>query len=460
MKLPFLRRTGPGNRLTLADRLRQLALLGLVALFCLYLAGATAGYFWLHEGRKVEQVGFFDVAFLRVRAVRRAIAVQQFAKAEAELKEKNYQAAYVAYFSALVQDPDNIPGRLAAAGFLRAVGAAALAQNMLEEGLARAPEERRLIEPVFDLLLSTGLDRHALELLHKLYPSGLAGTHALLLQTYELQATLTADGPQPAKQLLSRYPGLVNHPAAAPVIARVYWESAERLKAIKLQQEYIRSQPATYPDYVRLAGWQTAAGDAEAAIKTAQLAVAKFPADLPPRVLLIDTRAAAAPDGRPQLGDVEAYLRNYASRPEAMLLLAQLAGNRGWVDLARILYEIGVPRQGNLPLLALAYSDALMTKARFNEARALLAEVEAQAPEGNLNFAIQLRQRQIIAAAAVGDTANVREQARRLGSALGNHPDGLEVCRRLFLKLGIPDAVDELTPRTGKARPVVPAKKK
>jgi len=458
MKLPFLRRTGAGNRVTVGDRLRQLALLGLVSLAGCYLAGITGGYLWLRYQREVEGVSFFDVALLRVQPVRRAIGKHQFGRAKKEWAAKNYQAAYVAYASAVRQDPDNVPGRLEAVDFLRAVGAPVLAQNLLEEGLTRATGDRRLLEPAFNLLISTGGDRRALELLRKLYPADLSGENGLLLQTYELLATLTAEGPLPAQQLLGRHPALLQHPPAAPVIARILWERAERAQAITLLAGYVGNQSAPYDEFVRLVNWQIAAGQPEEARKTAERAAARFPADLPPKVLVLETRAMAAADGRPAAGEIEAFLRENSSRAEALPLLAQLAGKRGWVDLARITYELGVARHADLMPFAFSYSDALMTRARFPEAGELLAQMAVQAPEDNLGLAVQLRQRQIIAAAAAGAVADVREFARRLGSLLSNYPDGLEACRRLFLKLGIPDAVIELAPRASKPRPAVPVR--
>lgn len=431
----------------MGDRLGQLAMLGALVLGLLYAGGVAAGYFWLSHIRKLEQVSVGDVAFFRVRNVRRAMAVQQFALAQTEWDAKNYQAAYVAFSTGLRQDPDNIPGRLAAANFFRAVGAANLGQAILEEGLANSPGDQRLIGSTFNLLLGAGHDRHALELLHKIYQPDFLGPNELLLQTYELQATLGAEGPVAARRLLAQHADLNAHSLAVPVVARVLWASSERSKAISLLGDYLRVAPAVFADYYELATWQAAVNQPEAAIRTAEQACVKFPADLAPRVLLIEAHAAAATDGRPRSAEIESYLRNYSSWPEAIPRLAALAANHGWVDLARILYDLGAVRQSNLAVLALYYSDALARHGRFSEVQATLVEIEDQMPENAAApFLLQLRQRQIIAAGALGQTAAVHDLTRRLGSLLGNDPDGLEIYRRLFLRLKLPDAVAELTP--------------
>jgi len=450
MKLPFLRKTG--SKPTVADRLRQLAILAGLALVLLYVGVVAAGYLWLAQVRKVEHLHLVDVALFRVQNIRRAMAVQQFAHAQAEWEAKNYQAAYVAFSTAVRQDPDNVGGRLAAANFFRAVGAANLGQILLEEGLARAPGEQPLIVATFDVLLGGGRDRHALELLRQTYPAGFSGQSQLLLETYELSATLNVEGPAAARKLLTRYTDLENHLPAAPMVARVYWESGERLRAITQLAAYVRTPPVPFGDFVRLAGWQAVAGQPEAAIRTSEQACARFAGEIPPRVLLIEMKAAATTGGRPVRADIEDYLRNYSSRPEAIPLLAALAGNKGWVDLARVLYEIAASRLQNLDVLALYYCDALARNGRFAEVQPMLAQVEAQTPEAGAAFLVQLRQRQIIAAAALGQAEVVRDYARRLGSALGNDPDGLDICRRIFQKLNIPEAVAELTPRAAPAK--------
>ena len=439
----------PPSSSTLSGLLRKLALYGLLGLFGLYVAGVAGGYSWLRFVRKNDQIRLIDVALFRVNDIRRAIAVQHFANAQVEWDAKNYQAAYLLFSTAVHQDPDNLSGRLSAVRFLRSVGAGGMALIMLEEGLARSPENRVLIEPTFDFLLSAGRDRHALDLLRQYYGTSFSGPNAGLLRRYELKATLAAAGVAAAKQLLDKNSELLKDQLAAPVVARVLWESQERLRAIRLLQDYLRDQPAAvYADFALLAGWQEAGGQAAESVQTARRACERFPHDLPPRVLLIEMIAAETPVGNAASGAIAAYLRDYSDRPEALAELAVLAGRKGWVDLARTLYEVAANRQPDVSRLALSYSDALARGSHFKEVRQILLQVEAQAAEGDAPFMVQLRQRQVIAAAALGDVDNVHEYARRLAAILNRDPDGLEVCRRLFSRLGIVDAVSELSSRS------------
>jgi hypothetical protein len=128
--------------------------------------------------------------------------------------------------------------------------------------------------------------------------------------------------------------------------------------------------------------------------------------------------------------------------------LAVLAGRKGWIDLSRTLYELSANTQQDLGVMALSYSDALAHVSRFKDAREILTDVDTQLADVSPAFMIQLRQRQVITCAALGDSDNVREYARRLAAVLSRDPDGLEVCRRLFRKIGITEAVAELSSRS------------
>ena len=437
--------------------LRRLALYGFIGLFSLYVLGVTAGYSFLRFVRKNDQVRIVDVALFRIGAVRRAIAAQQFARAQAEWDTKKYQAAFLSFSFAVRQDPDNIPGRLKAAEFLRAVGADKLAMVLLEEGLTRAPADPRLIVPSFDLSIGSGLDRHALEVMQRLYGAQPSGPNGPMLQSYKILATLNAEGGEAAKKLVVQFPDLGGYAPSAPVVARVYRETGERLKAVDILAKYIAGHPAKMEDYALLAAWQEADGKPGDGVLTARHACAKFPQAIPARVLLLEMLAADSPNQFPAKAEVESFLRDFASRPEALTHLALLGGRKGWDGLTRSLYDLGAMRQEDLGLLALYHGDSLIRRARYSEAQRVLAQIDAQAIQASPAFMIQLRHRQVVVAAALRQTEEVREFARRLAALIRGEPDSLARSIRFFQKMGLAEAVAELSPRP--APPKVTARK-
>ncbi len=124
----------------------RLALVAGVACLICYALLVSAGYLWLREVRKIDQVGFMEVALIRVGKIRHEMAAQQFAKAQVALAAKDFSVAFVDLSSGLHNDPDNVAGRLQTAGFLQAAGATDRAVNLLEEGLARTPDNKVLLE--------------------------------------------------------------------------------------------------------------------------------------------------------------------------------------------------------------------------------------------------------------------------------------------------------------------------
>ena len=426
-------------------RARRITVTVAVVLAVLYGLIVVSGYAWLHFVVKNDRVGFLDVALLRWHRVRRATAVEQFAEAQRDWGKGDYQAAYLAFISGVRNDPDNIDGRLAAARFLAAAGAVNQEVTLLEEGLARAPDDARLIDATFTLLTSIGRDRHALELLHQRYAGKLTGPNGALLRTAEVLATLDADGAAAAGALLDKYPDLRTNADSAPTVSRVLWENHSRSEAIDLLGAYVRAHPTTFTARAQLAQWQVAGGLVDDAVQTVRAACAESPKDPAPRVLLIDVLASAdALDSPPWRQAVEAYLKDFGDQPVGIALLANLAGQRGWTGLAQALYLVGANRQPDVGGLALYYSDALFHARRPADARQILADIETQIGGGNTTFFRQLRQRQVEVAAAMGDADGVRNYARRLAALMADDPDARAAVRQRFAREGIAEAAAEL----------------
>jgi tetratricopeptide (TPR) repeat protein len=415
-------------------------------LLLLHPLAVTTGYLCIRYGLGNSTVAFSDVALLRWREVRRGFATRQFEEARQAWEAKRYPAAQLAFASGLRNDPDNVDGRLAAARFYTEAGAVSLAVAALEEGFARSPDNRVLAEQLFGLLLATGRSRQALDLLGRL-PSDLPETQLLILRGYEVQATLSTEGAPAARRLIQRHPELEKSEAAAPVIARVLWGSKERFKAIELMARHVAGGPDNLAAYADLTAWYLAGGMWDEAEKTAAAACARFPAQMAPRLLRLEVRAERSLRGREWAQEIEQFLADFREVPEAIPQLAQLAGRKGWVELAQALYELGAVRQQNLVLLALANCDALMVRLKFGDALDLLTELEAQTPETATALMHQVRNRQVLCAGAVGDPARTREYARRLAATLRSDPQQFDIAREMFEKYGLTAAVAEFPSR-------------
>jgi predicted Zn-dependent protease len=437
---------------------RRLALVAGVAFVVCYALAVSAGYLWLREARQIDEVGFFEVALLRVKKIRQELAVHQFAKAQMAVAAKDYSMAYIDMNSALHNDPDNVAGRLQFAHFLQTAGATGRAVSLLEDGLARAPDNQDLIEVTLDLLTTTGQDGQALKLLRGQLAPQYSGPKGTMLRMYEVRASLNTEGPAAARQLLDRYPDLKTTTRSLPVVASVLWATQDQLAAIDTLSAFIKAEPDNFAGYAALADYQQRVGLVSDARQTADLACARFPKEFAPRLVRIAILAPTGPaDFLPWEREVNSYVKDFGGKPEAIVMLAEISGQKGWVDLARLLYEAGAGRQQDFRVLAMYYSDALMFQGRFSEAQRVLAEIDRQVTDGG-SFSVLLWQREIVAAAACGDHDSARESARRVASALRLDPEGLETIRQRFIRLKIPEAVAVLTVTAPEPKAAAPNK--
>jgi len=421
----------------------RLLLVAGIALSLIYTVGVAVSYVWLSRGRGLEQIQILDVALFRVKKVRSGVGAQQFVQAKLEWDRKEYQKAYLSFRSALRNAPEEVEGRLSAVAFFEAIGAVDLAAEALGEGLSRQPENRVLIVRTFDLLLATGRDRRALALLHGRFSASMAGGNALLLRRYELQATLSADGPDAARNLLDNHIELLKDKDAGLVVARVLWENKQGLKALDMADSYTSTHPEDMEGFVFLADHQMAAGLVAEARVTAMNVRRNHSQDIIARILTLSILSGRGPDERALQDEMRMYLEDFGNRPEALLRLGAFAGKKGWIDVTRSLYELTATQMGNCRMQALFYGDALMQNQRYREARELFANLEQQS-QGDADFSLQLWQRQVAVAALVGDHDAVREAARRIATVLKRDPDKLEIYREHFAKMPIPEAVAEL----------------
>jgi hypothetical protein len=415
-----------------------LTVLAILAVF--YALAVGAAYSWLHFARN-SHVGVADVALFNMHRVRQAMAKEQFDEARADLAAKNYRGAYVAFSSAVRRDPDNVAGRIDAAAFFGVVGSTKIRISVLQEGLARAPDDPQLANLTLSLLTSTGRDRSALELINKLYGEQSTGRNAAIVETYRILATINNGDLDGARRMLEQHPEIRASKDASTAVATVLWQLKERGPAIKILSGYVDSGSAGMAEYAQLARWQVAGGLADDAITTARRARAALPGEKASQLLLIEMLADQALSGTEVRSEIESYLKGSGATAESILALGELAGRKGWLDLARNLYVASSDRISNLRMLALYYADALAVNSRLDDEEKVLKEVEVQSADAGGAFGIQLRRRQVFVEATRGDTDAVREDARELAADLqGSDPDNFENYRRLFTRMGIKEA--------------------
>ena len=305
----------------------------------------------------------------------------------------------------------------------------------------RAPDNLALADKTLALLTSTSRDKAALDPIHRIYGDRASGDIAPTVETYRILATLDLGKAAEGRKLFEEHPEIRDSQVPVLTLANVLWKSGERIKAIDSLSKYTVSGTAAYPAYAQLAKWQAEGGMNDDAVATVRAAAARFPGEVADRVLLLDMLATRSEMDSAVKAEIESYISDTKGQPAAIAALEELAGRKGWTNLARNLYLLTADRRVDLRMSALYYSDALSEKSLSAEQQVVLSQLESQADEGNSAYAVQLRQREVVAAAARGDLDAEREDARYLAAAvLKNDPDSLDTYRRLFTDLGLKDA--------------------
>ncbi|WP_404420301.1 hypothetical protein [Nibricoccus sp. IMCC34717] len=424
--------------------LPRLAITSAVVLVSGYFAVTAGGYFWLRYARNAETVSYTSVLLLRTDDVRASIGESHLKEARATKARREYQQAYVSYVSALRSNGRDPALRLEVADFLVSVGAVKQAISVLEQGLPDKTGKGELGLRLLELLNSQGLDQRIRDLLKTQLAQEFSGKQAQRFRAFEIDAALAVEGPVVAERLLDAHPEVLQAPGGNALAARVRWDSGKRDTAIRLLSDSVAANRATLGEFSMLSEFQEQLGHAIDVQETGRAAVRRFGMEPQARLLLIASlRGVGMAGSENWRSEIEKYLRDFSKRPEALISVAELGGRRGWVDFTRTLYS-GSLRSGRLTgMFGLCLADSLLRVGRVSDARRVLDELASQIGD-EPSFAVYLRRRQILAAAAAGATLAVREHARGLALLLASDPAALEATRRQFARAGLTEAAAEL----------------
>lgn len=147
---------------------KRLLAFGAVLTIGLYLAVATALYFWWAR-QPGNQVNWTDTVLAPVRwqALRAKRGDTTIAAALESLRTKDYVEAYYGLRVGLARSPGNVRGRLALAKLMLAADPAG-ATKTLEDGLAYSADSTDLLRALYDLYSAAGAQRRAAEISERL----------------------------------------------------------------------------------------------------------------------------------------------------------------------------------------------------------------------------------------------------------------------------------------------------
>ena len=425
-------------------------ILGVVVSFLLvgYLGLSTAlwGYYSLY--RKIPGVNWIDVAVLpRFSRVQAAIGDYYYNEAKQFWEKQDYMRGIMTARAAVQKAPGNLEARLFLAGCWFQVSRFEEALRTLQGGIQYHAADPKLQKALMEVCLRSAHYDELLKLLREDLPrSGvrLLSGNNVSFQLAEVQAVLETAGPVEAETVASRYAGLAETPAAAPVLAKIDWElnrreaAFERLRVARISGASDLAKPTIQDAYIDMALRLQKADEARAA---AQQFINDSPNLVSAQLRFLETRGSRKGlDQSPWLRECMRFLVQYRQSPAALGQLASLAATQGWTDLAFLLYQNSLQENLTGFPFVVYYVGSLVRTGDFATAekvwRELLVKNSAQ-----LAAAPYLEAMVASGGGRESEALQVIERLRRETENNKSRRHGLE---QIFRSFGFPKLADQL----------------
>lgn len=299
----------------LAAALALLAILG-------WFAAATAAWTYIRTARDFADASFINIALpWRWSEHRATLGRHYLARARIELETQDYSAAYAHLNAGLARAPDDTAGRRLLAFVQIRFGRPDLALRTLTDGARLAGADLEYLRLLFNLLLEAQQDDRVIAIAATLLP---AKPDAILTHQFVALQAATAHFHRgrydDTEKLISAW-GLDRSLEGNILLARCDWErSYSDLALLRLENSLPRF-PRRDELYIALIRYYRELGRTDAARQTALLRRFNDPAGPGPRIdVFHTTRATSEPAAIAR--EIDTYLKDFASDPQALILLA------------------------------------------------------------------------------------------------------------------------------------------
>jgi thioredoxin-like negative regulator of GroEL len=413
--------------------------------FAFYLSIVSSLWGYYTFKRQIPGVHWIDIAIpTRFSRVQDAIGSYYLVQAKEAWSKGDILRALVTGRASLVKSPANLDARLFVADCWFQAGRYTEAVRTLRDGIPYNATEARLQTALISLCLLTSHYADLLAVLRNEYPA--QGVHLVdgsnrATQIAEVRAVYEINGAAEADQDAGQYPGLMDEPSAAPLMAQIEGQIGRKDRALAIMKAAVDRAPKDPTVRDAYIGVVLDTGNMEEARTAAQAFVRDFPGLLSAELRFLEVYSSrTGSEERPWAAVALELLAENRHRPDALSQLASLAAAKGWADITYLLYQNSLQENLNGFPFALYYAASLVKAGQVQAADAVLSELSVR------NGA------QVAAASYVtvmvdwgaGRQSEAMQIVQQLRHDTANDPHRRQVMVNLFKTFGFPKVADEL----------------
>jgi hypothetical protein len=345
---------------------RRLAVVLGVLTLAGWFAAAAAVWTYVRTGRDFTDASYINLALpWRWSEHRAALGRHYLARARIELEQQDYAAAYQHLNAALARAPNDTAGRRLLSFVQIRFGRPDLALRTLTDGAQLGGVDLEYLRLLFNLLIEAQQDDRVIEIAATLLPA--KPDTVLSHQFVALQgatAHFLRGRYDDTEKLISTW-GLDRSLEGNILLARCDWERGDSDLALLRLENNLPRFPRRDELYVALIRYYRELGRTDAARQTALLRRFNDPASPGPRIDVFRTTLATS-EPAAIARDIDTYLKDFASDPQALVLLARFGSDTAQPALVQRTLALALERK-YLPdafNLALAQSQIVATDYR------------------------------------------------------------------------------------------------
>ncbi len=358
---------------------RILVVLGLLAVAG-WMSLALAAYLFLKQKHDFKDISYLNLVLPhRWPEHRRALGRHYIAKAKQALSDRNIADAYHFFSAGVSRAPEDIEARRLFAAINSRIGRSAVAAKLLIAGFPHGYTDVEYVRQTFAVLFEQQREEEALQLIAQHLP---ANPTKVAADQFLAQQAATANfrlGRYDEAEKILRHWQLDQQVEGVLLLARCEWERGYPDLAL-LRLEGARDRfPGSDPLALQLLRFYRELGNHPRALQEAVMRVSGDPLSPGPRIDLLHSLHIVG-DTAQFKRETQAYLREFARDPVALLLLARVSADLGEVELTREARRQVSGLEVNQTAFAMLEVESLISADRFKEASQLAESLQAENP--------------------------------------------------------------------------------